>query len=158
MKTLITAFLLLAICTLAIADTITLKNGDVIHGKVVQSDQETTIVETDHGKIEIATATIASIEYSDQDSANVDKSKARNSGLRFDIDFSAPIYFGEQSSSGGSFGGPAPSFIPIPSVRLAYQFGGGLIDGGIGARAFILIAVNVLSLNPLPLIRLTTGA
>lgn len=63
--------------------------------------------------------------------------------LRLDMDVNVPIYFG--FSSGGSADGAWNQyFIPFPDARLAYQFGGGLIDWGVGVRAFTFIIENIL--------------
>ena len=62
--------------------------------------------------------------------------------LRLDMDVNMPIYFGY--TSGGVSDGVLNQFIPFPDARLAYQFGGGMVDGGIGVRAFTFIIENIL--------------
>lgn len=59
--------------------------------------------------------------------------------LRLDMDVNLPLFFG--SSSGDAAWN---HFVPFPNGRLAWQFGGGLIDGGVGARAFTFIIENIL--------------
>ena len=63
--------------------------------------------------------------------------------LRLDMDVNVPVYFG-YSTGGVSDGAWNQYFIPFPDARLAYQFGGGLIDGGIGVRVFSFIIENIL--------------
>ena len=63
--------------------------------------------------------------------------------LRLDFDINVPVWFGYHTSGGGD-GAWNQYFIPFPDARLAWQFGGGLIDFGIGARVFTFIIENVL--------------
>ena len=55
----------------------------------------------------------------------------------------APVWFG-YSVSGSADGAWNSYFIPFPDARLAWQFGGGLLDGGVGVRWFTFIIENVL--------------
>jgi hypothetical protein len=63
--------------------------------------------------------------------------------LRLDFDVNAPIWFG-YSVSGTASGDWNRNFIPFPDARLAWQFGEGLVDGGVGVRVFTFIFENVL--------------
>jgi hypothetical protein len=63
--------------------------------------------------------------------------------LRLDMDVNVPLYFG-YSAGGVSDGVWNKYFIPFPDARLAYQFGGGLLDFGVGVRAFTFIIENIL--------------
>jgi hypothetical protein len=63
--------------------------------------------------------------------------------LRLDMDVNVPLYFG-YSTAGASDGAWNSYFIPFPDARLAYQFGGGLVDVGVGARVFTFIIENIL--------------
>jgi hypothetical protein len=63
--------------------------------------------------------------------------------LRVDLGVNMPAYFG-YSSGGASTGAGSQQFVPFPNARLAYQFGGGLLDWGIGVRLFTFIIDSVL--------------
>ncbi len=63
--------------------------------------------------------------------------------LRLDLDVNIPIYFG-YSVGGYASGAWNQYFIPFPDARLAWQFGNGLIDGGVGVRMFTFIIENIL--------------
>jgi len=65
MKFLVALLIMFLVSFSGFSDTITLKNGDVVTGKVIKSINDTTIiVVTKKGKLEIPTYTIASIVYS----------------------------------------------------------------------------------------------
>ncbi|HEY9593298.1 MAG TPA: hypothetical protein VHE79_02415 [Spirochaetia bacterium] len=63
--------------------------------------------------------------------------------LRLDMDITVPVYLGFTASSGVSQGVWNSYFIPLPNARLAWQFGDGLIDGGVGLRMFTYIIENI---------------
>lgn len=66
--------------------------------------------------------------------------------VRFDLGVDVPRGVGAVvgSSVGGTdFSGLGASFFPFPEASVYYSFGGGLITGGIGLRAFTLILESV---------------
>jgi hypothetical protein len=63
--------------------------------------------------------------------------------LRLDLDVNIPVWFG-YSVNGAGAGTWNQYFIPFPDARIAWQFGEGLIDGGVGIRAFTFIIENIL--------------
>ncbi len=63
--------------------------------------------------------------------------------FRVDLDVNMPVYFG-YSLNGSAAGAWNQYFIPVPDARFAWQFGRGLIDGGIGVRWFTFIIENFL--------------
>lgn len=78
MKTMSLPVLMFLACSLSFADTVTFKNGDVLTGKVVESNEKTTIIETDQGKLEVSTDKIERIEYNDRTSSQDEKYRKKN--------------------------------------------------------------------------------
>ncbi len=64
--------------------------------------------------------------------------------FRIDLDVNMPVGFGYSLSGGSSSFAWNQFFIPFPDARLGWQFGEGLLDGGIGARVFTFIIENIL--------------
>ena len=59
----ITGFVVLLVCSLAAAEIIHLKNGDVIHGTVVGATTRQVTLQTPYGKLNIPKNDILRIEY-----------------------------------------------------------------------------------------------
>lgn len=66
-KSVIVVFLLFFIFLIANADTIILKNGDMISGKIIFADEKSVIIETDYGKLIVDKEKIDSVKYGKDD-------------------------------------------------------------------------------------------